>query len=104
MQGYPKKKEKKWKKRAKLVLLESDGKTLNLILFWSPFWKKFVDIGGRVDNNECFETTLIREVLEETSNLIDITNVVHSSKYIDVITNDEDIRVYFIIVDRFVFN
>ena len=107
------KKRRQYKtRRSKLVLLElaKDDNLLNVILFWNKKWDKFVTLGGRVDkNDDNFETALIREVKEESLNLLDISEVIYLSNrmmYIDFHNNHEKevVRVYFLLIDHKLFD
>jgi len=98
-------------KRSKLVLLElNHNNDLHVILFRNRRWNKFVTLGGRVDRTDnSFETALIREVREESFNLIDISdiiNVPNRIKHIDFRDkeNNELVRVYFMLITSDLFD
>jgi hypothetical protein len=106
------KKQKSEIKRSKLVLLElnNNNNDLHVILFRNRRWNKFVTLGGRVDRTDnSFETALIREVREESFNLIDISDIIgvpNRIKYIDFRDkeNNELVRVYFMLITSDLFD
>ena len=111
MESKDNKKNKSETRRSKLVLIEMDcNKNLHVILFRNKKWNKFVTLGGRVDKpNDTFEMALIREVREESFNLIDISDIINipdRMNYIDFqdVHNNELVRVYFLLINSELFS
>jgi hypothetical protein len=97
-------------KRSKLVILELDNNNLlNVILFKHTKWNSYVTLGGRVDHiNPDFESTLIKEVKEESFNLFDISDIVYLSdriRHVDInMGHNETTRVFFILLNNGLFD
>ena len=107
----PRCKNKKKVRRSKLILLElNHNNELCVILFRNKRWNNFVTLGGRVDKLDInFESALIREVKEESFNLIDISDIINIPnriKYIDFQdnNNNEIVRVYFLLINNELFD
>lgn len=100
----------KIKHRVKLLILEatannSDIEISNVILFENKQWKKYVLLGGRVDKSDkSHESALAREIKEETYNLLDISEILKLIPYIDFNSNNENVRVYFIVMKKGLFD
>jgi hypothetical protein len=99
-------KRKKMIKRAKLIILEqSKLGSLNIVLFHNKRWNKYVTIGGRVEGRDTFANTIKREIIEETTNTINIDNLINFNKikYIDWYNEEnsevEKVRIYFLILN-----
>jgi ADP-ribose pyrophosphatase YjhB (NUDIX family) len=90
-----KKKRKKIKRRSKLILFGYDYQKKNqtITLFKSRHWKVHVLPGGKVEKGADFEKTLVREILEESFNTLDLSKL-NLMNFVDNVTDKEHVRLY----------
>lgn len=97
-------------KRTSLLLFETDGKELNVILFRNKRWQAYSDTGGRISSintKNPLMLNIIKETKEETLNSLNIQQLFGTDQepfYIDMKDGKDKVRIYVLVIQKGIYD